>query len=1297
MGHTAEAGEPQNIYNSPYVEFSPDGLAWTTNAGDTDYVWYEEGSRVYTGLSSGLRALNTGEHYYRFSRKGTLPIGYWQVEHRDGVCIHHGYPGEALNGNWHGIPVVYGFCERYYYSGWMAYCADCGETITNMLIYMNRDAAASIDYLDIERDGRQLSYYYLCPWNGNLEQGAGFNRHYCKEVSWNQYQVQYHANAPGNYGGYMKNSTHMYNNAVEYEGQSLTPATHLTRNSYTRIGYEFAGWNTRPDGSGVFYEDGAEILNLTAEEKGIVDLYAQWKPSVSYLEIDPGEGQYQGSSEVTTVAGSYYLDRYEVKESDVTAPSGFTVFFETNGGNALEPITGTQHFVEWIRKPPFYGNFYKDQYFFTAPDQNTDTIRASYMPDPVTLPVPVKEGSSFGGWYYDPEYAEPAGGGGDQIIPGRNMTLYAQWAALVLRANDNYEVNGGRGAVNLSWSQQDNKSKNYLLYQSRDKEHWTQINAANDIGNNRSVDRVFGYRGASERYEIPYTGLYTLTAEGAQGGSYGSFSGGRGGRVLATFWLKKGEWITCVAGGSNGYNGGGSGSVFANGGGCTIVSSDQKGTLLIAGGGGGATSIGNGYEGGSQTGTNGRYLNGESGYAGGGGGYRGGRAGSVIRHYHSAGCYYGPVICGGTIRLEHEEHGCWDDNGDGMCDQGDGPLEGPQDTGHNHQSNRWFCNQCGTEYYEDTDRCSVVTVQKQLVCGYYEGQVISSNPAYGGSSYVNGAYARTYVVQAGVKSGSGSIEIRSQAVGYQEGLTLSGVTASDCAVPGAVAADSVQKEAVWGGRVHLSWTEPEDYGTVYYHRAESYLAESASLLCHSNITRNMLTSGIRGYYCLLDERKDTRVTSANGIFQGTADRTVLLTDRVQYLHVAAVDVAGNVGETSHIQLDMGDVDLQWPVHTRQLSLEEEDHIYRAADGRVYVRSDGKTPFTLCYQAYMDGRARDDYQIDHVVFESTAQGETAQNLLLCGVRPVQEENFAIPIGDLTLTSSGEDLLHSYPLTEAVRKSRCSEIEVLQAFTLLPEADGITVEILPIAGADYHRNTVYSDYNEDREHGLAVTGDGTAPQIYGLEVLEGLALLDRRDGTVTVSCTATDALSGVGEFFLEIHNLDNTVTERYLPDADGVIRLNVTQDRPIFSGDFVVTAYAADHVGNERTVSTRITEFSLESEIERILEPHEPVFQCGESGVLTITTWGYADRVEVEFPEELLELDPDLNHTYVYTDTPAYRHTETLQFMVPLYTPENAVYTITVRAYKGEKGLEEHPALSVVGVSGTVLDDVRTRLR
>ena len=75
----------------------------------------------------------------------------------------------------------------------------------------------------------------------------------------------------------------------------------------------------------------------------------------------------------------------------------------------------------------------------------------------------------------------PAGGAGDQIIPSKDMTLYAQWVDLRLQSVDNYDANDGKGAVDLSWSQSDQNNKTYLVYQKREDGAWIRVNSANDI------------------------------------------------------------------------------------------------------------------------------------------------------------------------------------------------------------------------------------------------------------------------------------------------------------------------------------------------------------------------------------------------------------------------------------------------------------------------------------------------------------------------------------------------------------------------------------------------------------------------------------------------------------------------------------------------------------------------------------------------------------------------------------------------------------------------------------------------
>ena len=176
-GLSASAAQ-KTIYNSPYVTFSPDNRAWTTNAGDTDYSTYPYGMTVVTGIPSTLSGLETGQHYYRAARAGRVPVGKWIVIHQYAQCIHDSYKSY-----FHGIDYRMQICRDYYYSGWLPYCADCGEKLQYTYFYMSRDAADSIHYLDV---GSGPDYYYLCPHCSNLEQGVPMSTHVCMEISWNQ-------------------------------------------------------------------------------------------------------------------------------------------------------------------------------------------------------------------------------------------------------------------------------------------------------------------------------------------------------------------------------------------------------------------------------------------------------------------------------------------------------------------------------------------------------------------------------------------------------------------------------------------------------------------------------------------------------------------------------------------------------------------------------------------------------------------------------------------------------------------------------------------------------------------------------------------------------------------------------------------------------------------------------------------------------------------------------------------------------------------------------------------------------
>ena len=77
------------------------------------------------------------------------------------------------------------------------------------------------------------------------------------------------------------------------EDQSFTydeAAKALSKNTFSRVGYTFNGWNTKKDGSGTAYTDEQTVKNLTTEANGVVTLYAQWNINLYPFVFDSQDG-----------------------------------------------------------------------------------------------------------------------------------------------------------------------------------------------------------------------------------------------------------------------------------------------------------------------------------------------------------------------------------------------------------------------------------------------------------------------------------------------------------------------------------------------------------------------------------------------------------------------------------------------------------------------------------------------------------------------------------------------------------------------------------------------------------------------------------------------------------------------------------------------------------------------------------------------------------------------------------------------------------------------------------------------
>lgn len=240
-------------------------------------------------------------------------------------------------------------------------------------------------------------------------------------------------------------------------------------------------------------------------------------------------------------------------------------------------------------------------------------------------------------------------------------------------------------------------------------------------------------------------------------------------------------------------------------------------------------------------------------------------------------------------------------------------------------------------------------------------------------------------------------------------------------------------------------------------------------------------------------------------------------------------------------------------------------------------------------------------------------------------------------------------------------------------------------------------ICSDRNRDLDNSICLIADGSAPFVEGLDALYDLDYVDYSKGKqLEIELTAWDRISGLKEFYAEVHNLDNGAVVQYKDeDQDGKIQFTISEEQSVFLGEFSIIVSAKDRVGNEVSESCGHLGLGLEAYAERILEPHDGVYKRGESGILHTKALGYVEKVEVNFPKEFQGEDSFYDRTYVYED-PLYLQTEDLLFQIP-FTVADGTVTIQVKAYKNGEELEESPRLVTIEIKGSILDELHTRLR
>ena len=580
-----------------------------------------------------------------------------------------------------------------------------------------------------------------------------------------------------------------------------------------------------------------------------------------------GGGYYGGNSSATTNGGggggSGYVSKAPLVMNQITQ-------FSQHSGDGYASIS-------YIGRHKSQITLYN--YGACSINGNSDEkiIIEGYSGDIATLTLSAKQG-------YDLEYWNRVGG--DCTIVDLthikfgliNSTVTLEFMApLVVNVS---KTSATSPIFKATFKQADNKEKVFRAYESYDGTEWYEADVVSNGPNIRRVneDITFSSVGVNT-YAVKYGGVYTLELYGASGGgSYaqGRFKnlGGSGGYTRIDARLKAGDVLYIAVGGagscsyghntSGGWNGGGSATddggddeTSGSGGGATHIAlnsnrgvlsnyaSYQNEILAVAGGGGGSSYT---YSGGS------------------GGGITGG---SCYTGRHNAGQYVDGSEAAYALRRDNNHYnGAF---GQGMSGWGVADSDGVAGGGG----------------------------------GWYGGCVHNisyKSGAGGGSGHIGNQscieYGETY---SSSNRGNGRCRLRytDTSISATNGETTVEIKLRDKAAPNLPTNGGIIDTTSVG------WSAPSDNGSTVYHKIVSYLKSTEAKLRESNVTTDYVETGVVGYYYIVDSNSSTIVTKTNSSYTTSTQCGYTQRSYMQYCHVAAVDGAGNLGNTYTFEIPVG--------------------------------------------------------------------------------------------------------------------------------------------------------------------------------------------------------------------------------------------------------------------------------------------------------------------------------------------------------------------------------------------------------
>lgn len=248
----------------------------------------------------------------------------------------------------------------------------------------------------------------------------------------------------------------LVNGISGYFGQTIQ----LAESGYNRLGYALIGWNEKQDGSGNFYALGSYIALSTSKL-----LYAVWQLSnirilsfdyanINQQERDINNDEWIKSKEVkytiptSTIVGTLPNPTFYLTKNDLLIKVGenngwWNIPFDwkINGDRYNEWLSEQIGNIEQYTSDTLYlvnGNTtiyrhwlpYKYTLFFNS-NSEIDVIpiatpynNAIIYDGKNQLPLPIKNGHTFAGWFTDDKFTKSFT---SKIQPAENLVLHAKW------------------------------------------------------------------------------------------------------------------------------------------------------------------------------------------------------------------------------------------------------------------------------------------------------------------------------------------------------------------------------------------------------------------------------------------------------------------------------------------------------------------------------------------------------------------------------------------------------------------------------------------------------------------------------------------------------------------------------------------------------------------------------------------------------------------------------------------------------------------------------------------------------